>query len=155
MLIWFYVRSVCFLFLRNAEVCNEERESERQRERSLMRKREAWLFPLHDFSKGVSARIFETLAKWPVGSTSLLGLCLWLTLFWEKGWGPPCDSHQGTCDDWEWLVRGGEGVVVHAGAKARCVLGSGLCSLRLPLRRPRGLHLHWGPRCASCCQHRA
>lgn len=36
-----------------------------------MRKREAWLSPLHDFFKGVSARIFETFAKWPAGSTSL------------------------------------------------------------------------------------
>ena len=44
----------------------------RDRDRELMRKREAWLFSLHDFFfKGVSARIFETFAKWPAGPTSL------------------------------------------------------------------------------------
>lgn len=67
----------------------------------------------------------------------LLALWLWLTLFWEKGWGPPCDSHRSIRGGGEGLVEkkcrvlGSEGVVVHDGAKARCVAWSGFCSLSL------------------------
>lgn len=62
-----YVRFLCFFFI-NAEMGGG---------RTLMRKREAWLFPLHDFFNRVNARIFETSAKWPAGSTPF-GLCLCL-----------------------------------------------------------------------------
>lgn len=119
---------VSFFFLQMQSLCWE-------REGETLIKWEAWLFSLYDSFSGVSARIFETCKM--ACRLHLSGLGLWLTLFWEKGGGPPCDSHQSVCGGWEWLVEnrrraGWEGVEAHAGSKARCVVwSSGLCSTSL------------------------
>lgn len=102
------------------------------------------------FFKGVSARIFETFAKWPAGPTSL-AFASGLRYFGKRDEGLPVIptkafvmAENGLLE--KCRVQGGEGVVVHAGAKARCVVGFGFYSLRLSPRRPFGLHLVWGPR---------
>lgn len=90
-----------------------------------------------------------------------IGLCLWLTLFWEKGWGPPCDSHQGICGGWEWLVENMPSAG-QRGSASSCRVKSQMCGVifwallteSIP-RTPHGLPLDWGPRCASRRQDRA
>lgn len=123
-----------------------------------MRKWEAWLFPLHDSFNGVSARIFETFAKWPAGSTPLAFASGW-RYFGKRDEGLPVIPTKAfvvaengllkTC-----RVQGREVVEVHAGSKARCVVwSSGLCSLSLS--RGHYVGSDWGPRCASRRQDRA
>lgn len=65
--LWLYCEICLFLFFfLQMQSLYWEREGE-----TLIRKWEAWLFFLYDSFSGVSARIFETFAKWPAGSTSL------------------------------------------------------------------------------------
>lgn len=92
--------------------------------RTLMRKREAWLFPLYDFFNRVNARIFETFAKWPAGSTSLAFASGWC-YFGKRGEGLPVIPTKAFVVAENGLFKkcraqGWEGMVVHAGAKARC-----------------------------------
>lgn len=89
-----------------------------------MRKREVWLFPLHDSFNRVNARIFETFAKWPSDSTSL-AFASARCYFEKRDEGLPVIptkvfvvAENGLCK--KCGVQGREGMVVHAGAKARC-----------------------------------
>lgn len=129
-------------------------EGERE---TLMRKREAWLFPLHDSFNGVRARIFETFAKWPAGSTSLAFASGW-RYFGKRDEGLPVIPTKAfavvgngllkTC-----RVQGWEG-----GSGSSCWVKSQMCGvifwalLTEPVpRRPRGLPLDVGGRREKMC----
>ena len=110
---------------------------EREREgTTLMRNREAWLFPLHDSFNGVTARIFETFAKWPVGSTSLAFASAW-RYFGKRDEGLPVIPTKAFVVAENGLfkkcrVQGWEGMVAHAGVQARCVVWAARLCLRSP-----------------------